>query len=114
MKELLEILTRNQVHKTVLPSLNLWLFYIIICLVIWAIFNVIVAGLVFAFGPIFISAQNKETKEDLHCWWHNKLPLLKFHAVCVFLELGVLIYLVSVVKLVIPSTLVNNNKKYAK
>lgn len=93
-EDFLRFLSENEVWKTIIPTLNLWLFYVITCVILWGVFNVAVAGLVFAFGIIFAWAQKEKTKKAFHSWWHA-LPLLKFHAVCVCLELGVFTFLIK-------------------
>jgi hypothetical protein len=102
-QKFLKILSKNKVWTTIIPSLNLWLFYVIVCLVLWGVFDFVVAGLFFAFGIILGWAQKKEVK-NAFCEWWNSLPLLKFHTVSALIQLGVLVFLLNFAKPIIFTT----------
>lgn len=108
-KDLLRVLHKNNAVKTIIPSLNLWIFYVMVCLISWAVFSVVVAGLVFVFGIIIMWAQTEETKEALRQWWIS-LPLLKFHGVCLLIELGAFLYLVKFSGISIISGILSEKK----
>lgn len=104
-KEFISFLLENQIWKSVLPSLNIWLFYVIICIIAWSTLGVFTAGITFVSGIIFVGTLKKKVKESFCDWWRD-LPQLKFHLIWFVIEAGILFL---VVKLTGPLILSKNS-----
>lgn len=105
--ELLKSLFASRAHDTILPVLHLWLLNAFVFVIVNAIYNTFVAGLVLTFGVILWSLQKEETKMICRQWW-IELPAYKFHLMCVIVEAGVLFYIAKFTKFIVLSNTVTH------
>ena len=111
--EFLEVLRKHGVVYTTLPSINIWLIYVLVFLVLVGVFNTVVAALFFVLAAIVGWSLHKEVKSAFRKMWYERLPLLKFHLVLVALELGGLLFIAKLaLAKVWTFTLVRSDKYY--
>ena len=93
--KLLKILIEQQVINTILPSINIWLLYILVLLIITGIFNIIVAGIFFVLFQILGWSQTETTKKAFRTFWYENLPIFKFHLVLVVIESSIIFFITN-------------------
>jgi len=91
--KLLKTLIEQKVINTLLPSISIWLVYILISVVLAAVFSWIVAGMVFVLFKIIAYAQSEITKNAFHTFWYENLTIFKFHLVFVVIGTAVIMFI---------------------
>jgi len=95
---LLNTLAKDGFSDKFIPVLNIWLFYVIVNLVLFAIFSAVVCGLISIFFVIIGYFQEEKTKKAIRKWWVSR-PFVSFHLFGLIIQFSVLLYLISVTKI---------------